>query len=272
MASTSVSHRIVSADGTRKADVPGEILKEKLRDGWKLDPFPDDRGELYAGIPDKHKGRSAIVIASGPSSGIVDREAVADLIRHENLVVFGVNDADRSMGGKPVPRLDYLVILDDHLWDDRLPKLLPLLDANPGSLPITAFTIQEDVRYIYAPFSFVEDPNTKGPANIPYIVGQLFHGWSSGVAAIQLAMWMGCRRIYLLGHDLQVAHGRTHGFGVREAGEKNRNYPQRAKMFAGYETIAYHAQQIGVEIINLSPCSAISYFPIRPLTAATPGR
>jgi len=265
MTSKSALHRVVSPDGTRKADIPGEILKEKLREGWTVDLFPDDRGELYAGIPDKHKGRSAIVIASGPSSGIVSRDAVAALIERENLVVFGVNDADRSMGGLPVPKLNYLVILDDHLWDDRLPHLLPLLAANPGSLPITAFTIQEDVRYIYAPFSFVEDPNEKGPANIPYVVGRLFHGWSSGVAAIQIAMWMGCRRIYLLGHDLQVAHGRTHGFGVREAGEKNRNYPQRAKMFAGYETIAYHAAKTGVEIINLSPCSAISFFPVIPL-------
>ena len=258
-------YRIVSPDGTRKADVPGEILKEKLRDGWKIDPFPDDRPELYNTMPGKHKGRAAIVIASGPSSGLVDRDEVIEMIRRENLVVFGVNDADRSMGGLPVPMLDYLVIIDDHLWDDRFPKLKALLDENKDALPVVAFTISEDVRYIYAPIAIGEDPNTKGPANIEYVVGRLFHGYSSGVMAIQIAMWMGCTKIYLLGHDLQVAAGRTHGFGVREAGEKSRNYPQRDKMFAGYETIAYHAAKIGVEIINLSPCSAIKFFPFRPL-------
>jgi len=268
MTTSASSYRIVK-DG-RKADVPGEVLAEKLRDGWAVDPFPDDRGELYAGLPGRHRGRRAIVIASGPSSGLVKYDDVIDLIVNEDLIVLATNDADRSMGGKPVPELDYLVILDDHLWDDRLPKLRELLDQNPGALPVLAFTISEDVRYIYAPFSVAEDPNVKGPTNVPYVVGRLFHGWSSGVAAIQLAMWMGCDRIYLLGHDLQVASGRTHGFGAREAGELSRNYPQRAKMFAGYETIAVHAAMLGVEVVNLSPCSALDYFDKRPLPLAGP--
>lgn len=259
-------YRIVSPDGTRKADVPGEILKEKLRDGWTIDPFPDDRDELFRSLPGRHQGRSAIVIASGPSSGLVERDEVAALIKRENLVVFGVNDADRSMGGLPVPALDYLMILDDHLWNDRLANLQELLRAHPAALPVTAFEISEDVRYIYTPFSVADDPNHLGPSKVQYVVGRLFHGYSSGVAAIQIAMWMGCRKIYLLGHDLQVAHGRTHGFGVREAGEKSRNYPQREKMFAGYETIAYHAHKLGVEVVNLSPCSALRFFPVRPLS------
>lgn len=261
-------YRIVSPDRITKADVPGEILKEKLRDGWVLDHFPDDRGELFASLPGKHRGRGAIVIASGPSSGLVKMDDVTDLIAEEDLIVLATNDADRSMGGKPVPSLDYLVILDDNLWADREDKLIDLLRKNEGSIPITAFTISEDVRYIYAPFAINEDPNHKGPANIDYVVGRLFHGWSSGVAAIQLAMWMGCSPIYLLGHDLQVAGGRTHGFGVRDVGEKSRNYPQRDKMFAGYETIAYHAQKTGTKIVNLSPCSSISFFEKSPLAIA----
>ena len=257
--------RLVSPDGSRKADVCPEILPEKIRDGWRYDTFPDDRGELYGSLPGKHRGRPALVVASGPSAGLVDRKAVIDLIDRENPVVFGVNDADRSMGGLPVPSIDYLAILDDGLWNDRLPKLQELLKANSDAIPCLAFTIDEDVRYIYTPVAMRVDPNLIAPQKIEYVVGRLFHGWSSGVMAVQLAMWMGCSPIYLLGHDLQVAGGRTHGFGKREAGEFSRNYPQRANMFAGYETLAYHARSIGCEIINLSPCSALTFFPVRPL-------
>lgn len=245
--------------------MPPWLAKERIRDGWKPDPYPDKRGSLYGAMPGLHKGRPALVIASGPSSGLVDPDAVRRLLDETNPVVFATNDADRSMGGKPVPRLDYLMIIDGHLWDDRYHQLRALLAANPGSLLIAGFECQEDVDYIYTPTGINLDPNQLGPSNIDYVIGQLFHGFSSGVAAIQIAMWMGCGPIYLLGHDLQCVGGKTHGFGVREAGEVSKNYPQRTQMFAGYETIAYHATKIGVEVVNLSPCSALTYFPVRPL-------
>lgn len=268
MSTANKTYRIISPDGLRKADIPEELLLEKQRAGWKIDPRPDTRGSLFASMPGLHKGRGAIVIASGPSAGIVPRDAVQRLVAQENLVVFGVNDADRSMGGQPVPNLNYLVVIDDGLWNDRCPKLLELLRNNPGSIPITHFEIQEEIDYIHAPIGIHYDPNMLGPRNIEYVVGRLFHGFSSGVAAVQIAMWMGCNPIYLLGHDLQCAHGKTHGFGVREAGERSRNYPQSAQMFAGYETLAYHAERTGTSIINLSPCSALKYFPVRPLPAS----
>lgn len=257
--------RLISPDGKRKVDMPPWLARERLTQGWKPDPYPDRRGSLYGAMPGLHKGRPALVIASGPSSGLVDPDAVRRLIDETSPVVFATNDADRSMGGKPVPRLDYLVIIDGGLWDDRYHQLRALLAANPGSLPITGFDVQEEVDYIYTPVSALMDPNQIGPQNVDYEIGRLFHGWSSGVAAVQVAMWMGCGPIYLLGHDLQCAQDRTHGFGVREAGERSKNYPQRVNMFAGYETLAYHAAKIGVEVVNLSPCSALTYFPVRPL-------
>lgn len=84
---------------------------------------------------------------------------------------------------------------------------------------------------------------------------------NSGAAAISLAVHFGVRRIYLLGFDMKIQGSETHWHG----GHGNKNAPPFRKHLKGFPDIAKDAKNRNVEIINVSPSSAIMCFPKRKL-------
>jgi len=88
----------------------------------------------------------------------------------------------------------------------------------------------------------------------------LYHGNNSGVGALNLALVLKARPIYLLGYDMCFAGNRSHfhggyGPGARETTVKNfvRDFERMAKFM--HEERRY--------IINLSPRSSLKVFPFR---------
>lgn len=81
---------------------------------------------------------------------------------------------------------------------------------------------------------------------------------NSGSAAISLAYNTGCKRIILLGFDMDVnPQGKSHWHGLYEA-KKTQPFH---KHLIGFDQIASDAKRLGVEIINASPTSKITQFP-----------
>ena len=89
---------------------------------------------------------------------------------------------------------------------------------------------------------------------------KLCWGHHSGCAAINLAAHLGAKRIYLIGFDMKLSHeGRSHcHFEYRTA---SKHPPFRIHLRA-YPFIAEDARKMGIQVINLSPNSAIKDLPV----------
>ena len=246
--------RMIHPNGRVRVDVTQHAVKERLSEGWTIDPFPDDREELQTKLIEHHKSQPAIVCASGPSMHRYGPH-LAELIPRSDYVTWGTNCVFNVARGEPLP-CDYLMILDDALWEQNHKQFMAYLKAHPYTLPCLAFTPHESIRYHHVGINMHATPDQQ-PAYRP---GSYFHGSSSGVAAIQMAMHCGCNPIYLVGHDCGVIDGNTHGHGVRSGHELKDDYPQGLTMLAGYGVVAAHAKRIGIEVYNLSPNSRLTCF------------
>lgn len=103
-------------------------------------------------------------------------------------------------------------------------------------------------------------------------------GFNSGAAAINLAYYLGAKRVFLLGFDMySLPDGRVHwhaGYPDKKENFTNKDaqmgkVPKRTKtqppykrQIYGFEKISQAAQKAGLDIINLSPKSKIKEFPI----------
>jgi hypothetical protein len=234
-------------------DVPDDKVREKMGEGWVIDPNPDRRGQLHGATPGKHKGEVALVVASGPSTGLVGAERIRDFALDHAAVVYGVNEAWRICDGRPLPMCDYLCCLDDHSWRDWwLHQGLKTFVESTGALQLLGFDPPfPGVDYQRIPINTAALPGT----NPPYKPNAYFHGLSSGVAACQHALHCGFETVYLLGHDLCGYGGKTHGHGARAG--YNGQYGQGREMFEGYRVLRDHAVGLGVELVNLSPISSL---------------
>lgn len=85
----------------------------------------------------------------------------------------------------------------------------------------------------------------------------LVWGGNSGTAAINLAVKLGAKRIYLFGYDMQ---GRTHWHGDHHPSiRKDFNFPMWIDRL---NKVAISARRIGVEIFNCSDNTSLRCFPI----------
>ena len=87
-------------------------------------------------------------------------------------------------------------------------------------------------------------------------------GFNSGYQAINLAVHFGARRIVLLGYDMAPnPHGPSHFFG---------EHPDKApspyeQMREAFLSLVEPLNDIGVEVVNCTPGSALTCFPSLPL-------
>ena len=90
--------------------------------------------------------------------------------------------------------------------------------------------------------------------------GKLSWGFNTGSSAIDLAVHLGAKQVILLGFDMRNGRsGETHwhrGHGP------NRRPASYARFLQGFPVIAKDARRLGVEIINCSPGTSITEFPV----------
>jgi hypothetical protein len=166
-----------------------------------------------------------------------------------------------------LPFSPLLVILDEpffeehssavRLWLEPLrPKGLLALCFDPPTVPVGWPTYPD---YLGLPLDIAVHAHD-APA---YSTARLYHGESSGCAALQMALHSGASPIYLIGHDCRVIGDRTHAWGVRSVVERADGYRQGKGMIAGYDLASKHAASIGVPVFNLSEHSALTCFSYR---------
>lgn len=258
--------RLIAPDG-RRVDVVKTLVAERLLDGYIRDPRPDDRPDLSASLPGKHQGRVALIAATGPSLSSVPLHTLEALVARENAVVWGVNDVWRSHREGALG-CDYYVVLDERYLTTHAEPVLAYLGKFPKCLPCFAFTPDLDLRYYELRIDMHKTPET----DPEYVRSHYWHGLSSGVAAVQMAMHAGCSTIYLIGHDCRAAGPKTHAFGRRSVDEAKGNYPQGSRMLDAYAVLSRHAKALGIDVFNLSAISAIDSFPRLDPVALAEGR
>ena len=200
-------------------------------------------------------GRTVALIASGPSLTPSQIEYLAPRHAFGDLVVAGVNDAYRIC-----PFLDLLYAADERWWD---------LHHNQATAPIRATYIpgagpEPDGEHV-ARYNLVGIPGRAEPGLSP-VPDYVHLGQHSGFQLINLTIAAGAARILLLGFDCRLDGDRRHWFGDHPA-ELNRDSPyNRFRYEIEYAAPAIAAR--GVQVVNCSPGSALTCFPIADLAAA----
>jgi hypothetical protein len=98
--------------------------------------------------------------------------------------------------------------------------------------------------------------------------GKTGSGGNSGFQALNLAIQWGARKILLVGYDMSDASG-AHWYGRNNwIGANNPNGHNFKRWIAAFETAAKQCRELGVEVVNCSPWSALACFPKMTIEAA----
>lgn len=187
-------------------------------------------------------GKTVAIIASGPS-----------LTKHQVRCVRGLPSIAVNTSWQAAPWAEVLYACDYRWWklnrgaagfpgikvgwDERIPREWP--EVNLITLPA-----EEDMHKI---------------SLVPGIVGS---GGNGGFQALNLAIQFGPpKRIILLGYDMHRRDG-SHWHGDHPVGLVNPAPGNMELWVERYEANADFIREIGVEVINCSPSSAIRCFPV----------
>lgn len=194
-----------------------------------------------------------IVAASGPSL----TPSVADLCRGERVIA--VNDAYRLL-----PFADVLYACDREWWEGHkgCPDFAGEKWTSHSLAPKNDKTAIADKFGLHVIAGEDRDGFSLDPARVHY-------GHNSGFQAVNLAILFGASTIILAGFDMRAIDGKHHFFGNHKA-------PLRASAPFGLwiAKFATAAKMLGgtPRIVNATPGSALTCFPMMPLAEALDGR
>lgn len=187
-----------------------------------------------------HAGKSAFILASGPSL------ATLDLSPLRRRIVIGLNRSSLLY-----PDTHYHCTMDERLFDQfegilRKSRYLFTFEDRPFGIPIKLLGSE----------GFSTDL-TQG----------IYSGYTVAYFALQIAVYMGFKRVFYLGLDLKHQDGRTHFFGA-DSVSKNHEQTEFPKMIRMFEHAAGVLQSTDVRVFNCSPTSTLECFECIPFESA----
>lgn len=195
-------------------------------------------------LRNRHQGARAVIVGNGPSLRITD------LDRLQNCVTFASNKiylAYEDTAWRP----DYYSV-EDHLviqnnWD-RIAGLEGSLKIFPANVRDFGYHAADTVFVPFRPPRSFEDPLSD--PDFPAFSEDLSHGicWGSTIvySQIQMALFMGCTEIVLIGLDHSyVLPGEKQGNTYLHAGEQNHFHP-------GYREVGERWHQPNLEVLEVS--------------------
>ena len=203
-------------------------------------------------VPRIYEGETAVCIASGPSLSDADVAFVREMQKAGKCRVFVCNNNYLK-----APDADVLFFCDYTFWVWHASK--PEFQAFKG----TKITMSTDI-------GTEPDINVIGidaPEGLSFEADRLRTGGNSGYMQVNLAFLYGCKRVLLLGYEMQPKRIvdvdgketiRTHWFGSHPAPTSPAWFPQVVGYF---ETMIPDLERAGLQVINCSEPSAINCFP-----------
>jgi hypothetical protein len=205
-------------------------------------------------VPELWPGQTVAIIGGGPSV----TQAQVDYLKGRCRVI-AVNDAYLLC-----PWADVLYFCDDRWWGWHHKR--PEYQAFAG-IKVTL----ENPRVCQL------EPGVKPIRNMgreglwPGRNG-VMTGANSGYQGINLAVHFGAKRILLIGFDMHMRGGKSHWFGKHPINHptKTDNVPgdYSNTMLPNFPTLLDPLKQLGVEVINCTPGSALTCFPMMSLEDA----
>ena len=189
-------------------------------------------------------------LASGPSMS----QEVADFCRGKARVI-AVSDSYRL-----APWADVLYACDATWWHLHGPQ---------GALGFAGLKVGLDDSITFPAVRVLQRSSTESREGFDPRPTHLADGANSGYQAVHLAAHMGAARVLLAGFDMRQVDGRSHFFGEHPEGlTRHSPYPVFVKQF---KTLVEPLRERGVEVINVTPGSALTVFPIGELEEVLDG-
>jgi hypothetical protein len=204
----------------------------------------------YATVPRLWPGGTVVCMASGPSLTAED----AEYVRGKVDGVIAVNTTYQM-----APWADALVASDVRWWA-----------WHKGAKGFAGLKYATSRHVKWPGVQVLRNTGRDGLEREP---NGLRHGLNSGYRAINLAVHFGAARILLLGYDMRRQETDAAGRPLPSRQQKEHWHgdhpvPSRSsyKVFrACFETLVDPLREIGVEVINCTPGSALETFPQRDL-------
>lgn len=219
-----------------------------------IKPFYDDNSKILEKLKGKHEGKRCFVIATGPSLRLADIEKLKDEI------TIGVNSFYK-MFDKTDFRPTYYMVLDpdvQKIVEAHLNDYSSFCTEEMFFNPITKSS-NKNIRYISV--CYLDHWYNWGNPNYNYskplkfstnIVKFLYDKYTITNAAIDLAIFMGCNEIYLIGVDCNYTGARLH-FDPAEGDSdeiRERGYYIQKAMMSGYKFMESETKKRGVHVFN----------------------
>ncbi len=220
-------------------------------------------------IKDKHKGKRCFIIATGPSL------RWEDLDRLKDEVTFGMNSLYKGYSLSDF-RPAYYMILDKGVFMDFDKE-----DLNISGLAKDAVFLNDMIKIrgdkiLPVPFNYLDhwfnygNPDYNYRKNLKYsddLLWGFYDKYTTTIAAVEAAVYMGCREIYLLGADCNYAGKDLHFIKTEYDKEdwapnkhKDAARIQQQSNMIGYEYLKKEARKRGVRILNATRGGQLDIF------------
>lgn len=190
-------------------------------------------------VPQMWTGRTVAVLASGPSM----TPHVAAAVRSIPTIV--INDTFRL-----APWAALLYAADAAWWR-----------ANPDAHAFAGLKVTVDS------VPGVESLRNSGSSGFDPDPQSIRTGSNSGYQGVHIAAQAGAARILLFGFDMSAAKG-AHWFGAHRNGLVNTAPETYVRFIRRFSDLKTSLDALGVEVINCTPGSALTCFPMRSLEEA----
>jgi hypothetical protein len=200
--------------------------------------------ERFSTVQPAWEGETCCVIGCGPSLTQKDVDLTWGHCR-----VIAVNDAYRM-----APWADVCYFSDLRWWKWHAEK--PQFQAFRGA----KCSVENGIGIV--PDTEVHVLHNHGTQGLSLKPDGVMTGQHGGYAAINFAVLAGCKRVLLLGFDM---HNGRHWFGQHPVATDD-NEPKA--WLANYVFLETPLTKAGVEVVNCSPGSALTRFPMMPIEKA----
>lgn len=219
-------------------------------------------------IEREFEGETAVLIATGPSVSQKQVNFVYEKQQAGKCKVITINNAYQVL-----PSTNVHISCNDDWWTYYWSRDQALRELSCAKYTwYKAIANQLDITYIKA---VVKDGLSEDPRII-----HINHG--SGPMAINLALHYGVKRLLLIGHDMKFAA--NYNGKRKKAGSSSRHYfgeyPKKLQhwpsvkvgktgtlngLITAYDTMVPQIPDLGMEVINCTPKSALTTFPLSTL-------